>query len=331
MQHCELHMQPRKKNCCRSWLSKFPTRSKRIDVISRIFFPIVFAFFNLAYWSTYLFREEEQNEWTSTRKRWDQGTWLAAIPIILTPQPQQAQPPNLIIVRAHATIITNNRNHRTTVVASIINTISINTLTCNSSRSNTCSNSRRHRRPRHLASINRYHRTTITTRGTNTIRVITYIKHSNRDLPRSRRCTTSKVAVDARQGVRGTRAKALRDPHPRPRLHPRPRPPRLAGLRPHRPRRLFARPHHKMSAVFNDFRFLVPRGAVGVFYRDVGSPAERKVPPGLISSRVSLSPSCLSCSIWDIGPPICSQVTKIFICKSKTIAYRDHYWIGLIA
>ncbi|KAF3425459.1 hypothetical protein E2986_06603, partial [Frieseomelitta varia] len=62
MQHCELHMQPRKKNCCRSWLSKFPTRSKRIDVISRIFFPIVFAFFNLAYWSTYLFREEEQDE-----------------------------------------------------------------------------------------------------------------------------------------------------------------------------------------------------------------------------------------------------------------------------
>ncbi|XP_053973864.1 glutamate-gated chloride channel isoform X5 [Hylaeus volcanicus] len=62
MQHCELHMQPRKKNCCRSWLSKFPTRSKRIDVISRIFFPIVFAFFNLAYWSTYLFRKEEENE-----------------------------------------------------------------------------------------------------------------------------------------------------------------------------------------------------------------------------------------------------------------------------
>ncbi|XP_076390390.1 glycine receptor alpha 1 isoform X8 [Megachile rotundata] len=62
MQHCELHMQPRKKNCCRSWLSKFPTRSKRIDVISRIFFPIVFAIFNLAYWSTYLFRKEEEDE-----------------------------------------------------------------------------------------------------------------------------------------------------------------------------------------------------------------------------------------------------------------------------
>lgn len=62
MQHCEIHMQPRKKNCCRSWLSKFPTRSKRIDVISRIFFPIVFALFNLAYWSTYLFRQEVENE-----------------------------------------------------------------------------------------------------------------------------------------------------------------------------------------------------------------------------------------------------------------------------
>ncbi|XP_032665158.1 glutamate-gated chloride channel isoform X2 [Odontomachus brunneus] len=62
LRQCEIHMQPRKKNCCRSWLSKFPTRSKRIDVISRIFFPIVFAFFNLAYWSTYLFREEEGSE-----------------------------------------------------------------------------------------------------------------------------------------------------------------------------------------------------------------------------------------------------------------------------
>ncbi|XP_070157452.1 glycine receptor alpha 1 isoform X1 [Polyergus mexicanus] len=62
LRQCEIHMQPRKKNCCRSWLSKFPTRSKRIDVISRIFFPIVFAFFNLAYWSTYLFREEEESE-----------------------------------------------------------------------------------------------------------------------------------------------------------------------------------------------------------------------------------------------------------------------------
>jgi hypothetical protein len=36
------------------------SRSKRIDVISRITFPLVFALFNLVYWSTYLFREEEE-------------------------------------------------------------------------------------------------------------------------------------------------------------------------------------------------------------------------------------------------------------------------------
>ncbi|KAL5274959.1 GLRA3 family protein [Megaselia abdita] len=64
MRQCEIHMQPRKRsNCCKTWLSKFPTnkcsRSKRIDVISRITFPLVFALFNLIYWSTYLFREEE--------------------------------------------------------------------------------------------------------------------------------------------------------------------------------------------------------------------------------------------------------------------------------
>ncbi|OQR75937.1 glutamate-gated chloride channel, partial [Tropilaelaps mercedesae] len=45
-------------NLCRSWLSRFPTRSKRIDVISRIFFPLMFALFNLVYWTTYLFRED---------------------------------------------------------------------------------------------------------------------------------------------------------------------------------------------------------------------------------------------------------------------------------
>ncbi|XP_020710744.2 glutamate-gated chloride channel isoform X8 [Athalia rosae] len=62
MTQCEVHMKQRPKNCCRSWLSKFPTRSKRIDVISRITFPLVFALFNLAYWSTYLFREEAEGE-----------------------------------------------------------------------------------------------------------------------------------------------------------------------------------------------------------------------------------------------------------------------------
>lgn len=54
----EITMKKPKNRCCQSWLSKFPTRSKRIDVMARIIFPIVFALFNLAYWSTYLFREE---------------------------------------------------------------------------------------------------------------------------------------------------------------------------------------------------------------------------------------------------------------------------------
>ncbi|XP_017781660.1 PREDICTED: glutamate-gated chloride channel isoform X2 [Nicrophorus vespilloides] len=58
VRQCEIHMQPDRPNCCRSWLSKFPTRSKRIDVISRITFPLVFALFNVIYWSTYLFRED---------------------------------------------------------------------------------------------------------------------------------------------------------------------------------------------------------------------------------------------------------------------------------
>ncbi|XP_024935927.1 glutamate-gated chloride channel isoform X4 [Cephus cinctus] len=62
MRQCEIHMQSPPKNCCRSWLSKFPTRSKRIDVISRITFPLVFALFNLAYWSTYLCRKEGEDE-----------------------------------------------------------------------------------------------------------------------------------------------------------------------------------------------------------------------------------------------------------------------------
>uniref|UniRef100_A0A1B6DYL5 Glutamate-gated chloride channel n=1 Tax=Clastoptera arizonana TaxID=38151 RepID=A0A1B6DYL5_9HEMI len=58
---CQIHMQPpQRPNCCRTWLSKFPTRSKRIDVISRITFPLVFALFNITYWSTYLFREENE-------------------------------------------------------------------------------------------------------------------------------------------------------------------------------------------------------------------------------------------------------------------------------
>ena len=38
----------------KSLLSKFASRAKRIDVISRFIFPLLFAIFNLAYWLYYL-------------------------------------------------------------------------------------------------------------------------------------------------------------------------------------------------------------------------------------------------------------------------------------
>lgn len=43
-----------------NWLNRFPTTSKRIDVLSRIFFPLLFAMFNVFYWVTYLFRDDLQ-------------------------------------------------------------------------------------------------------------------------------------------------------------------------------------------------------------------------------------------------------------------------------
>ncbi|CAM1293083.1 GLRA3 (predicted) [Pycnogonum litorale] len=60
VRECEVHMQP-KTNFIKTWVNKFPTRSKRIDVISRITFPLVFALFNLVYWSTYLLRIDEND------------------------------------------------------------------------------------------------------------------------------------------------------------------------------------------------------------------------------------------------------------------------------
>ena len=37
-------------------------RSKRIDVVSRYLFPLVFAVFNMAYWSTYLTQANNEFE-----------------------------------------------------------------------------------------------------------------------------------------------------------------------------------------------------------------------------------------------------------------------------
>lgn len=63
IRHCDVHSQEKSTCICfRSWISKFPTRSKRIDVVSRIIFPLVFALFNISYWSTYLFRDEQEDQ-----------------------------------------------------------------------------------------------------------------------------------------------------------------------------------------------------------------------------------------------------------------------------
>jgi len=70
---CEIHVSLPKKNWCKRWLSKFPTRSKRIDVISRIFFPLMFALFNLVYWTTYLFREDMQDFWIYVYQNTDEN------------------------------------------------------------------------------------------------------------------------------------------------------------------------------------------------------------------------------------------------------------------
>lgn len=45
-------------NFIQRWLNRFPTRCKRVDVISRIGFPILFAIFNFAYWVNYLWRDD---------------------------------------------------------------------------------------------------------------------------------------------------------------------------------------------------------------------------------------------------------------------------------
>lgn len=63
LRDCEIHATPASnKNWCQRWLKSFPTRSKRIDVISRIFFPLMFGLFNIVYWTTYTFREDLKSQ-----------------------------------------------------------------------------------------------------------------------------------------------------------------------------------------------------------------------------------------------------------------------------
>ena len=64
LQQCELHMSAKKKNrnFLQAWLNKFPSRAKKIDVISRVVFPAIFAIFNLSYWCYYLLQEAKSDE-----------------------------------------------------------------------------------------------------------------------------------------------------------------------------------------------------------------------------------------------------------------------------
>jgi len=54
----DVHASPANQNICQRWLKNIPSRSKRIDVISRIFFPLMFGMFNVVYWTTYSFRDD---------------------------------------------------------------------------------------------------------------------------------------------------------------------------------------------------------------------------------------------------------------------------------
>ena len=49
----------RKSNKLLSWFKNFEFQAKKIDVFSRVFFPFVFAVFNIWYWSFYLSRSGE--------------------------------------------------------------------------------------------------------------------------------------------------------------------------------------------------------------------------------------------------------------------------------
>ncbi|XP_015790733.1 glutamate-gated chloride channel isoform X1 [Tetranychus urticae] len=56
---CEIHSGPPNRNPISRWLARFPSRSKQIDVLSRICFPVCFLCFNLVYWTRYLNAEDQ--------------------------------------------------------------------------------------------------------------------------------------------------------------------------------------------------------------------------------------------------------------------------------
>jgi len=58
----DLQYEPPRKSWLRMWVrnrcKKLPSRSKLIDVVARIVFPIMFTAFNMLYWTTYLLRDD---------------------------------------------------------------------------------------------------------------------------------------------------------------------------------------------------------------------------------------------------------------------------------
>ena len=52
----------RRPNKITLWIKNFQFQAKKIDVFSRVFFPFVFAIFNIWYWSYYLTRAQNGNK-----------------------------------------------------------------------------------------------------------------------------------------------------------------------------------------------------------------------------------------------------------------------------